>query len=171
MLNLFQTQSAPTWDDPIEMLYACHGKVQKFCSQLNRLPEYLATHGCHDAEKQAIMQICTYFNRAAPLHHEDEEQDFFPALVKYCPETQVVIENLETQHIDLHENWVNLHEQLQATLNGERIAPDVAQIHKFTQAYDVHIPVEEQLFELGKQHIPHDVLREMGKVMAARRRT
>ncbi len=169
MLNPFNTQTAPTWDDPIEMLYACHGKVKNFCQQLQRLPDYLAEHGCNTAAQQAIAQITTYFNRAAPLHHADEEQNFFPALAQYHPAAQATIDALEQQHIELHQHWDTLHAQLQDTLNGTRIAPDAHIIQQFTDGYAQHIPQEEQLFELGKQHIPEPILRQMGKIMAARR--
>lgn len=169
MLNLLNQTAAPTWDDPIEMLYACHGKVKKFCGQLHLLPDYIAQHGCNAAAQEAITQISTYFNRAAPLHHEDEELDFFPLLSKYCPEAQIVIDELEAQHIDLHKNWDALHTQLQETLAGVRVAPDMQIIQNFTMAYDEHIPKEETLFELGKTHIPPSELGEIGKIMAARR--
>lgn len=169
MLNPFNLAAAPTWDDPIEMLYACHGKVKKFCGQLHLLPDYIAQHGCNAAAQEAITQISTYFNRAAPLHHADEELDFFPLLLRYCPETQSVIDELEAQHIDLHNNWDTLHGQLQATLVRTRVAPDMEIIQNFTMAYDMHIPKEEKLFELGRAHIPPHELVEIGKIMAARR--
>ena len=168
MINLLDT-AAPSWDDPIEMLYACHGKVKKFCNQINKLPDYLQHNGCNDIAKQAITQICTYFNRAAPLHHEDEEQNFFPELVQFYPLAQPIISELENQHIDLHENWRLLNQQLSAVLQGERDALDSLLIQQFTQGYAKHIPQEEQLFEWGKQHIPAENLRKIGQMMAARR--
>ena len=42
-----------------------------------------------------LEQILTYFNRAAPLHHDDEESDFFPQLVKVAPQAQTSIDELE----------------------------------------------------------------------------
>ena len=40
-LNL---NNSSTWNEPIEMLYACHSKVKRFC-QLSILPDYLEKHG------------------------------------------------------------------------------------------------------------------------------
>ena len=70
-------QAFASWDEPIEMLYACHSKVKSFCRQLQLLPDYLAEHGVNQAVKNDVQQIIHYFNQAAPLHHDDEEKDFF----------------------------------------------------------------------------------------------
>ena len=50
-----------------------------------------------------LRQILSYFNRAAPLHHDDEELDFFPQLAKVAPQTQTSIDELENKHEYLHE--------------------------------------------------------------------
>ena len=65
MLNL-GTQKAATWDEPIDMLYACHGKVKSFCGQLQMLPDYLAEHGCNDAVRQADTHLFQSGRAAAP---------------------------------------------------------------------------------------------------------
>lgn len=169
MISLLNNASAPTWDDPIEMLYACHGKVKQFCQQLHLLHDHLAQHGCDATAEQAIYQISQYFNRSAPLHHQDEEEDLFPALVSYYPLAQKQIDDLQQQHITLHQNWDALHTQLQETRQGTRSAPDVSLIRAFTDGYQRHIPPEEALFELAKQHIPANHLRELSKKMAQRR--
>ena len=31
----FTNQSTPTWDEPIDMLFACHGKVKKVLPTIN----------------------------------------------------------------------------------------------------------------------------------------
>ncbi|WP_040975662.1 hemerythrin domain-containing protein [Necropsobacter massiliensis] len=169
MLN-FNTPPSVGWDDPIDMLYACHGKVKGFCRQLRILPEYLQTKGINQAVKNDVRQILTYFNHSAPLHHEDEEKDFFPALLRYVPDAQQDIDALERQHLDLHQNWTRLSVQLEALLNDERMDVDRTLIDAFIAAYDRHIAREEPLFELGKQQLSIDELQAMGKIMAARRK-
>lgn len=83
-MNPFETKSV-TFAEPIEMLYACHGKVRRFCGQVAMLSDYIAENGCNQIVLQTIRQITRYFNVAAPLHHEDEEEDFFPLLLQYAP--------------------------------------------------------------------------------------
>lgn len=169
-MQLLEPQQFASWDDPIEMLYACHSKVKRFCKQLALLPEYLAHNGVNQVVKNDVRQILIYFNQAAPLHHEDEEQDFFPALAKLQPQTQENIDKLEQQHYQLHYNWDLLAVQLEQLLLGEREQVDQTLIDNFIAGYDVHIALEEPLFELGKQHLSSQELKAMGKVMSERRK-
>ncbi|AUI65564.1 MULTISPECIES: hemerythrin domain-containing protein [Glaesserella] len=169
MLNL-TPQKLVTWDEPIEMLYACHGKVKDFCRQLQLLPDYLAKNGVNQAVKNDVQQILNYFNQSAPLHHDDEEKDFFPALIKQRPEAQTEVDLLEAQHIELHRNWDELSAQLVALLNGERNEIDADLIKRFVAGYDQHIAIEEPLFELGREHLSLDELNAIGQIMADRRR-
>lgn len=169
MLNL-EPQKFVTWDEPIEMLYACHGKVKNFCRQLQLLPDYLDKNGVNQAVKNDVQQILNYFNQSAPLHHDDEEKDFFPALIKQRPEAQTDVDLLEAQHIALHRNWDELSAQLVALLNGEIQQIDRALIQRFVAGYDQHIAIEEPLFELGREHLSQEELNSIGQIMADRRR-
>ena len=169
MLNL-EPQKFVTWDEPIEMLYACHSRVKQFCRQLLILPDYIAQNGVNQAVKNDVQQILNYFNQAAPLHHDDEEKDFFPALAQKLPETQQAIHELESQHEALHQNWYELREKLQDLLADklENIEPEL--IKRFVFGYDLHISIEEPLFELGRVHLAESELETMGKIMAERRK-
>ena len=120
--------------------------------------------------KNDVKQILTYFNLSAPLHHDDEEKNFFPALVKHVPQAQEDIDKLESEHIALHQNWALLSVQLEQLLNGERQNVDRDLISAFIAGYDRHIALEEPLFELGKQHLSQTELQTMGKIMSERRK-
>ncbi|QIM62952.1 hypothetical protein A1D29_06420 [Pasteurellaceae bacterium Orientalotternb1] len=169
MLNL-SPQQFVTWDEPIEMLYACHGKVKSFCRQLQILPDYIEQNGCNEAVKNDVKQILNYFNQSAPLHHDDEEKDFFPALIKQVPTAQADVDLLEQQHVTLHKNWDELSAQLVALLNGEQANVDRELIKRFVSGYDSHIAIEEPLFELGREHLAESELQSIGKIMADRRK-
>lgn len=164
-----EPQQLVTWDEPIDMLYACHGRVKDFCRQLSILPDYLDKNGVNQAVKNDVQQILNYFNQAAPLHHDDEEKDFFPALAQQLPQAQKEIDELEKQHIHLHSNWDRLSAQLQQLLAGDIQQIDRQLIADFIAGYDMHIALEEPLFELGRQHLEQEQLKAMGKIMAARR--
>ncbi len=168
MFELSQ-MDAVTWEQPIDMLYACHGRVKKFCHQLSILPDYLAKNGVNQAVKRDVAQILNYFNIAAPLHHQDEELDFFPLLAQLAPETQSGIDELENQHINLHQNWDRLSIQLVELINEQRQTVDLPLIENFIQGYEMHIPLEETLFALGKEIIPENQLMQIGKNMRKRR--
>lgn len=168
-MQFFEPQQFASWQDPIEMLYACHSKVKKFCRQLAILPDYLSKNGVNQAVKNDVRQILTYFNQSAPLHHDDEERDFFPALVRHQPQAQQRINELAEQHHQLHQNWALLSVQLEQLLCGEREQVDQVLIDNFIAGYDTHIAIEEPLFELGKQYLSEQELKAMGAVMAKRR--
>ena len=163
-------QQFASWAEPIEMLYACHSKVKRFCKQLQILPDYLTKNGVNQIVKNDVQQILNYFNLSAPLHHEDEELDFFPALLAVYPEAQTQIDELESQHIHLHQNWDALSAQLTALINDEIVAIEPELIKQFISGYDLHIALEEPLFELGRQYISAEKLSEIGLVMANRRK-
>lgn len=169
MFNL-SPQQFVTWDEPIEMLYACHGKVKQFCRQLQILPDYIEQNGCNQAVKNDVRQILNYFNQSAPLHHDDEEKDFFPALVKEVPTAQAEIDLLESQHQALHQNWDELSAELTKLLNDEISNVDRELIARFVAGYDEHIAIEEPLFELGREYLGQNELQAIGKVMAERRK-
>lgn len=170
-MQQLEPQQFASWAEPIEMLYACHNKVKRFCKQLQILPEYLARNGVNQAVKNDVQQILNYFNLSAPLHHEDEECDFFPALLQIQPQIQDKVNELEEQHEVLHQNWILLSTQLEALVEGMRSEVDATLITRFIAGYNTHIAIEEPLFELGRSHLEPSKLVQMGKIMAARRKT
>ena len=161
--------AAPSWDEPIEMLLACHGKVKKFCHQLTLLPDYLTHNGLDQSALTTIHQILTYFNKAAPLHHEDEELDFFPALLRFTPHAKDSVDELLRQHQSLHSAWEALRRQLNSIMAGETLILSNSLVHMFVAGYERHMALEEPLFELGREDIPEEQLKEIGRVMAERR--
>lgn len=168
-MQILEPQQFATWDEPIDMLYACHGKVKRFCRQLSILPGYLEKNGVNQAVLNDVKIILHYFNHAAPLHHEDEEQDFFPALIEKAPQAKDDVEELERQHVLLHENWHKLSIQLEELIAEKRDSIDEQLIAQFIGGYDKHIAIEEPLFELGKQYLSAEQLTAMGKIMFSRR--
>ncbi|WP_165006384.1 hemerythrin domain-containing protein [Neisseria yangbaofengii] len=168
-MNPFNTQSV-TFAEPIDMLYACHGKVRRFCSQINMLPDYIAENGRNDMVLQATRQISQYFNVAAPLHHEDEEENFFPLLLQYAPQAQESIDELLRQHESLHADWPAVAEEFSRLEADADYQLNTEVLQRFTDGYDVHLGIEEPLFEMGKTFIPKEKLTEIGEIMAARRR-
>ncbi|QLB21363.1 hypothetical protein A6B43_07430 [Vespertiliibacter pulmonis] len=163
-------QQFASWNEPIEMLYACHSKVKKFCRQLQLLPDYLEKQGVNQAVKNDVEQILNYFNLSAPLHHDDEEKDFFPTLIKKFPKAVDAVKVLEQQHTELHHNWDLLEEQLLALLTGKRTNVDRELIKRFVEGYNLHISIEEPLFELGREYLSESDLKAIGKIMENRRK-
>ena len=72
------------FEQPFEMLDACHDRVKRSLQLLVDLRKYLQTKGCDDSARQAARDVQRYFDIAAPLHHQDEELHIFPALKQRC---------------------------------------------------------------------------------------
>ena len=157
-MQILEPQQFATWNEPIDMLYACHSKVRRFCKQLTILPGYLEKNGVNQAVLNDVKTILQYFNHAAPLHHEDK-----------APQAKESVDELERQHVTLHETWTKLSEQLEELIAEKRTDVDERLITLFVAGYDRHLALEEPLFELGKQHLSAEQLTAMGKIMFARR--
>ena len=147
--------AAPSWDEPIEMLLACHGKVRKFCHQLTLLPDYLTHNGL---DQSALTSI-----------HEDEELDFFPTLLRFTPHAKDSVDELLRQHQSLHSGWEALRRQLNSIMAGETLILSNSLVHMFVAGYERHMALEEPLFEQGREDIPEEQLKEIGRIMAERR--
>ena len=158
---------APSFEDPIAMLLACHDKIRRFCAELSLLPAYLAEHGCDDKAHATAKRIRQYFNQAAPLHHLDEEVDLFPSFLPLAQaQDAALIQQLCAAHTDMEQAWQRLDAQLHP-LSDSLSAND---IHLFCQLYQQHMALEEPLFERIQAGLQADVLNGLGHNMANRRK-
>jgi len=73
------------YDHPLEMLAACHDRIEERLDVLQRLIAHLAVHGCDGEARQAATNIMRYFDTAGAFHHDDEEVNLFPALAARMP--------------------------------------------------------------------------------------
>ncbi len=134
---------APSIDDPIELLRACHDKVRRFAGLTLRLRAHLTEHGADAQAQEAARSILRYFDMAAPLHHEDEDLDLFPALRALGQaDLTARIDELQAQHESLGYLWRALRPWLNATVAGQacEVPPEV---DDFAKAYPVHAAREE----------------------------
>ena len=111
-------QSDPVIDDPMDLLLACHGKVRHFCQLLERLSRHVLQHGSDDQARDAAIAIGRYFTIAAPLHHEDEDLDLYPALAQMDASLADVAQALSQEHAALNAQWA----QVSAWLDGGSLA-------------------------------------------------
>lgn len=104
-----------------------------------------------------------------PLHHEDEEENFFPLLLQYAPQAREGVDELLRQHIGLYDNWAAVSAEFAKLEADNAYIPDAEAFKRFVEGYDVHLAIEEPLFDMGKTFIPEEKLTEIGEIMAARR--
>ena len=167
-------EARPTFDQPLEMLEACHERIQTQLATLERLGPHLETNGCDAEAKSAAHAVLRYFDTSGAFHHQDEEQDLFPVLrVKAAalgrPDVVAAIEELRQEHDTMEAQWKSLRERLQAVAGGEpRIAAE--DVARFAWLYRRHMDREATAVLPFARHALDAAERAtLGKRMAARR--
>jgi hypothetical protein len=175
MRPLLQTV-APSIDDPIELLLACHDKVRRFAGLSLRLREHLAqTPDAAQADahaqqaQEAAQSILRYFDVAAPLHHDDEALDLFPALQGLGrPILNRCMAELQTEHETLAALWLPVRGWLQCVAQGQAGSPPAA-LSDFVQGYLAHAQREEdEVYPAATQLSPAQI-KAISAAMVARR--
>ena len=166
---------AAGFEAPLEMLSACHGRVEKQCQTLLRLLPHLAAKGADQAARVAARNVMRYFDTSAQHHHADEEEDLFPALLRSAPpadraQLSELIDLLLVEHQELGGAWARLRVQLEAVAQGDAGALDGAAVGLLVARYREHIVREEaQLLPFAARVLNLAQLDKVGQAMRLRR--
>jgi hemerythrin-like domain-containing protein len=166
---------AAGFEAPLEMLSACHGRVERQCQTLLRLVPHLATNGPDQAAREAAQNVMRYFDTSARHHHADEEEDLFPALLLRAPHGDLarvreLIETLRTQHRALEQAWVELRWKLEGIWLGTMRELGAEEVGRLAGLYRLHIArEEEELLPLAARLLEDTQLDLVGRAMRARR--
>lgn len=151
------------------MLQACHEKVRHFARLAPKVAAHVAQHGADQQARDAAQAIMRYFDLAAPLHHQDEEEDLFPALKALGdPLLNTALDTLTDEHEQLAGIWRITREWLTQIETGH-ITSTPAAVHIFAQAYPDHADREEREVYPHAKRLPEALLREIGTKMVQRR--
>jgi hemerythrin-like domain-containing protein len=161
----------PDFDHPLEMLAACHDRIEDRCDLLHRMVEHLAESGCDSQARQAATSVLRYFDTAGEHHHEDEERNLFPALLAADPQTAAaLVQRLREDHVEMRKSWQALRRTLVELEAGVAATLQVQDVERFTGLYRGHIQCEEaQLLPLAQRVLGPEVLAAIGVAMAQRR--
>lgn len=166
---------AAGFDAPLQMLAACHQRLQRQCATLRRLLPHVAAHGADEQAREAAQAVIRYFDRAAVDHHADEEQDLFPALLEAMAGSDAVclrelVAALTVQHRELERHWQALRRPLQRIAAGEPAALPPALVEGFVAAYAQHLQREDaELLPMAARLIDEATLQHIGDAMRLRR--
>lgn len=169
--------SAPTagTEAPLEMLSACHGRVEIQCATLRRLVPHLAEHGANEEARSAAINVMRYFDTSARHHHADEEEDLFPALIESMAGSDAVclremIEGLAADHRLLEAAWRRLRNVLERIVAGESTSLTSDDVEALVGLYERHIRREEdELLPMAARLLGEDDLARVGRAMRKRR--
>jgi hemerythrin-like domain-containing protein len=164
------------FEQPFEMLSACHDRVRRSLALLGRLCEHLPAHGADAQARQAAADVLRYFSLAAPAHHEDEERHVVPALQALGDEASLrTAQRLLDDHAEIRAAWARLAPLLHEVSAGEpppQPALD-AMAQRFITLHDRHLPFEDELaFPAAASQINTqgpEAIDAMGREMAGRR--
>src|SRR5450759_5027047 len=143
----FQTPAAG-FVVPLEMLSACHGRVERQCQTMLRLVPHLAANGPDQAAREAAQNVMRYFDTSARQHHADEEEDLFPALLQSAPDAELarlreLIDALLGQHGELEQAWGQIRWKLEGIWLGTMREMDADEVGRMVELYRLHIAHEE----------------------------
>jgi hemerythrin-like domain-containing protein len=158
---------AAGFDEPFDMLAACHERVERMLALLERLAEHLDHHGADTPARDAARDVMRYFDTAAPHHHEDEERHVFPALS--ARGAGALAERLHAEHVAMAAAWARLRLDLHALTEG-RVQRDAAHWREFAALYRAHIALEDgEAFPRAASSLDAPARSAMGEEMARRR--
>jgi len=174
MISFTSGETAPSFDHPLEMLHACHGKIQQQLDTLQKLAAHLPVHGCDQQVQQAAQGILRYFDTAGQFHHQDEEENLFPTLLALStPEkarVKALVERLLAQHTVMFAAWSDVRAVLVKLAEGINMPLPEALVERLVGSYTPHIDLEEtELLTLSARLLGPQQIMEMGKSMAERR--
>lgn len=169
-LDTLSSAAAPSFEQPLEMLQACHDKIRRFCDQLDLLPSYIEQHGVNEAARNAIDGVVRYFDLAGPAHHSDEEDELFPLILARVPTAASRLEQLSAEHGYLHSCWNAIRDDLLALRDGKISSISRSELEEFARQYREHAAAEESwLFPTAAAAISAEEMSAAGQRMAARR--
>jgi hemerythrin-like domain-containing protein len=173
--SLFDTTVG--FDDPLEMLLACHRRIEKQLDTLKRLRAHLEARGVDAEASTAAQAVLRYFLGAAVNHHDDEEKDLFPLLEQRItdPGERARFEHLRValqhDHREVEALWAKLRKPLEGIAEGFTRNLPASDVHAFIAAYARHILAEESaLQELFDRWLDDGDRIALGRSMSERRR-
>ena len=173
----FPSFSAPAvgFEAPLEMLFACHDRIERQCATLRRLVPHLITHGANEEARAAAANLMRYFDTSARHHHADEEEDLFPALIESVAGSDAVclrelVEALKEDHRALEASWQRVRVVLEQVVAGQSVALASEDVEALVGLYERHIEREEgEVFPMAARLLSEDDLARVGRTMRERR--
>jgi hemerythrin-like domain-containing protein len=164
-----------TFDEPFEMLAACHERVERMLRLMERLAGHLHDQGCDRNARQAAQDVMRYFDLAGPAHHEDEERHVFPLLLaRGSPEVQAVVRRLQRDHHAMAHEWAAVRADLCKVAEGSwtraRAMEEAQRWQAYAALYRSHVEAEESLaYPAAQALLDQRAQQAMGREMALRR--
>lgn len=144
--SLLSTMMGSSFDEPFDMLAACHQRVLHMLDLLERLGEHLDQVGADTSARQAARDLMRFFDLAAAHHHDDEELHIVPRLRSQG--RGAVAQRIQDEHRALARDWARVREGLKklsdhADEPSEGIVVRRLAWQRFAADYRAHMALEE----------------------------
>ncbi|HEU4376013.1 MAG TPA: hemerythrin domain-containing protein, partial [Telluria sp.] len=167
--------TAPGFDQPIAVLKHCHDRIRKQLATMQKLPPHLALHGADAEAQQAAQAVLKYFDKAAHLHHADEEENLVPMLQSVAQGEDAatlaeLVPGILQDHDEMDAMWQGLHEELTAIAAGSAATLSASAVRRFSERYTGHMEREEtRIAPMAKRLFSAAQMAQLGEAMQVRR--
>lgn len=172
-LNIGAAEAGASFDQPFDLLAACHERVERSLALLGRIVAHVSEHGCDEQARGAATDVLRYFDIAAPLHHQDEERHVFPLLeCQGDPRLAAVAQRLRADHLQITAAWAELRTLLLSVAAGAAGVPaELPQLaQRFIDLHTEHLSLEDGCaFVQARAQLDEAAMARMGEEMALRR--
>lgn len=173
-----QHRPGSSYEQPFDLLDACHERVERSLQLLTRLRQHLEAAGLDAQARDASRDVRRYFDIAAPLHHEDEERHVFPRLEQtgHAPLLDLC-DRLRDDHLRIAAQWkvlgallCQLEDRPDGPVPGAALDVLGRAAEAFVAIHQDHIRLErDQAFPSAREGLGEAEQQAMGQEMAARR--
>ena len=163
-------EDLPGFDQPIALLRACHSRILDHCDLLEQLSDRLQGAAQDDEGRTAAQRVIGYFSTSGRQHHQDEEVDLFPLLVRQSLKLADLIHTLKREHTTLENLWLDLEPELKRFPGVAEPETFVSNVAAFCELNRKHVQTENMEFlPVAESSLSSDRLRDIGMAMAERR--
>jgi pyridoxamine 5'-phosphate oxidase len=168
-------EPAPGFDQPVAVLRHCHERIRKQLRTLDTLATHLMHNDVDVDAQQAAAAVLRYFEKSAPQHHADEEEDLLPMLKATAGAAdatllQSLIPRIETEHEDMDASWSRLAPRLRELAAGQPSQLPANEVGAFTAMYRAHMELEEShVAPMALRLFSAEQMANLGDAMRSRR--
>ena len=173
-------KTAPSFDHPLEILTACHGRITGYLEILEKIGEALLQGEFSDTLCIRLKEVLRYFETGGVHHIEDEEESLFPRLLRQTgKEAEDLVIHIQRLTSDLDDVQTSHQVPSRVSRKLVELAPkvDKALAQQFSETifilnhiYLPHIEMEDKiLFPFASAKLSAEDLLALGREMAQRR--
>jgi hemerythrin-like domain-containing protein len=168
-------RATPGFDQPLEMLAACHTRMEGELQTLERLAGDLAPSAGDEQARDAARAVLRCFDTDGRNHHLDEDENLFPevralAALRGRPEVAATLYELECEHEALDGLYSSLRSCLEDITEGRPARLDAERVAHFAWTYRRHMALEARVvLPFAAESLSEAQKSALGASMEARR--